>query len=135
MEALLQRLTASGKKLIVASSKPEIFARKILEHFQLEQYFNDICGATLDGSRSAKADVIQYALDKNGIRDYAQVIMVGDRRHDIEGAKQVGIRSVGVLYGFGDREELMTAGADLIAETVAEVYEVITQLTRINIDK
>ncbi len=128
MEELLQGLKNSGKKLITATSKPEIFARRILEHFHLDQYFDDICGATLDGSRSAKADVIRYALDKNGITDLNRVVMVGDRRHDIEGARKVGIVSVGVLYGFGSRTELAAAGADRIAETVPEVYDVIMQL-------
>ncbi len=128
MEELLRRLTDSGKKLVTATSKPEVFAREILEYFHLDQYFEDICGATLDGSRSAKADIILYALDKNGITDFNQAVMVGDRRHDIEGAKKVGIKSVGVLYGFGSRAELTNAGADLIAETVADVYDVIMQI-------
>lgn len=125
MDELLHKLKSSGKKIITATSKPELFAQKILEHFHLEQYFEDICGATMDGSRSAKAEVIRYALEKNGISELNKVVMVGDRLHDIEGAKQVGITSVGVLFGYGSREELEKAGADRIAETVPEVYDII----------
>jgi phosphoglycolate phosphatase len=128
MEELLQRLQAAGKKIITATSKPELFARRILEYFHLEQYFKDICGATMDGSRNVKADVIRYALEKNGIIDRSKVVMVGDRLHDIEGAKQVGIASVGVLYGYGSREELEKAGADRIAETVPEVYDILMSM-------
>jgi phosphoglycolate phosphatase len=125
MEELLSKLNKAGKKIIVATSKPEVFARKILEHFHLVQYFYDICGATLDGSRSDKEQVIRYALEKNGITDLSSLVMIGDRKYDIEGAKAVGIASVGVLYGFGDRYELENAGADRIAETVESVYDII----------
>lgn len=128
MEELLHKLKSSGKKIITATSKPELFAQKILEHFHLEQYFEDICGATMDGSRSAKSEVIRYALQKNGIQELSKVVMVGDRLHDIEGAKQVGIASVGVLYGYGSREELEKAGADRIAGSVPEVYDMIMSI-------
>jgi phosphoglycolate phosphatase len=128
MEALLAKLVKAGKKLIVATSKPEVFARRILEHFNLEHYFSDICGATLDNARGTKEEVIRYALEKNGIIDYSSVVMVGDRRHDVEGAKSVGIASIGVLYGFGSREELEKAGADRIAETVEDIYDTVIRL-------
>lgn len=128
MEELLRKLKNAGKTMITATSKPEVFAIRILEHFHLDQYFEDICGATMDGSRSAKEEVIRYALDKNGITDYSKVVMVGDREHDIEGAKQVGIASIGVLYGFGSKEELEAAGADRLAPTVAGLYDVIMDL-------
>jgi phosphoglycolate phosphatase len=125
MEELLSRLKRAGKILIVATSKPEVFARRILEHFGLIGYFEDVCGATLDFSRSAKEDVIRYALEKNGLTDYSDIVMVGDRRHDIEGAKAVGLASLGVLFGYGSREELEEAGAGGIAETVEEVYDIV----------
>ena len=128
METLLSRLKAEGKTLIVATSKPEEFAKIILEHFELSGYFDDICGATLDYSRSTKEQVIRYALDKNQITDYSEVVMVGDRLHDIEGAKAVGLASVGVLYGYGSREELEEAGADQIAESVEKLYDIIMKM-------
>jgi phosphoglycolate phosphatase len=125
---LLIKLQKSGKILIVATSKPEIYARRILEHFELDDCFTDICCATLDNSRGTKEEVIRYALEKNHITDHSLAVMVGDRLHDIEGAKKVGIACVGVLYGFGDREELTKAGADKIAETVQYLYDVILNL-------
>jgi phosphoglycolate phosphatase len=127
MEELLIKLKATGNKIIVATSKPEIFAKGILEYFGLEQYFDDICGSNLDATRAEKEEVIRYALEKNGISDYSSVIMVGDRCYDIIGAKSVGIASVGVLYGFGSREELEDAGADRISETVTDLYKVIME--------
>lgn len=128
MEELLTKLKAADKILIVATSKPEELAVRILEHFNLSQYFDDICGATFDDQRSQKDEVIRYALDKNGITEYDQTIMVGDRKHDIQGAKAVGLDSIGVLYGFGSREELTLAGAGHIAGSIKELYEVIMQL-------
>lgn len=126
MEEQLDRLKASGKKLIVATSKPEVFAKRIIEYFHLEGYFCDICGSTFDQSISKKSDVIRYALEKNGILDLTKIVMVGDRKYDIEGAKEVGLASIGVLFGFGSREELKLAGADKICEKVEDLYETIT---------
>lgn len=128
MDELLRKLRATGKKLITATSKPEVFAKRILEHFGLDHYFDDICGASMDNSRIDKEDVIRYALEKNGIRDLSEVIMVGDREHDVIGAHKVGIASLGVLFGYGSRQELEEAGADRLALTVAEVYDVIMSM-------
>ncbi|MBH1941877.1 HAD family hydrolase [Mobilitalea sibirica] len=128
IELLLSKLKEAGKMIIVATSKPEVFARKILEHFHIEVYFDDICGAAIDDTRSKKEEVIRYALERNRIADLDKVVMVGDRKYDIEGAKAVGIASIGVLYGFGSKEELMVAGADGLAETVDELYDVIIHL-------
>ncbi len=128
MERLLTDLRASGRKLYVATSKPGEFAVKILEHFHLAQFFEDICGATMDGSRSTKEEIIRYTMDRNGITEREKIVMVGDREHDVHGAKAVGVASVGVLYGFGSREELQTAGADTVAESVAEVFDAIACL-------
>ncbi len=124
----LEKWKAAGKILIVATSKPEVFARQVVEHFGLDEYFTDVCGSTLDGSRSTKEEVIRYAIEKNHITELNQAVMVGDRLHDIEGAKAVGIDSVGVLYGFGSREELEEYKADKIAETVDELYDIIMNL-------
>ncbi len=125
VEKVLEALVAEGKKLILATSKAEKFAILIMEHFGLDKYFSDMCGTSLDGLRGKKADVIHYALEKNQIRDKDEVIMVGDRLHDIAGAKENGIKSIGVLYGFGDREELELAGADKIAQDMEELKHIL----------
>ncbi|NLP15979.1 MAG: HAD-IA family hydrolase [Clostridiales bacterium] len=128
MERLLTRLKQAGKYLIVATSKPEELAVKVLEGFHLENYFDDICGASFDTSRESKAAVIKYALEKNSITNLDKVVMVGDRKYDILGAKEAGISSIGVLYGFGSEKELREAGADRIVATVEEVYEAIMEM-------
>jgi phosphoglycolate phosphatase len=125
MQEFLKKLKATGKTLIVATSKPEVFAKRILVYFELDTYFDDVCGATMDNKRSTKEEVIRYALERNDVRDYSKAVMVGDRMHDVEGAKAVGIDSIGVLYGFGSREELEMAGAGHIAETLEELYKII----------
>lgn len=118
---MLEALKAMGCRLIVATSKPEKFANIILEHFDLKKYFDFVAGATMDSSRSRKADVIAYALENCGISDVASAIMVGDREHDILGAKELGMDSIGVLVGYGSREELEKAGATFVAETLMDV--------------
>lgn len=122
---LLKELKEQGKILVMATSKPENFAKMIAEHFGMEPYFTVIAGSMYEGGRTDKAEVIQYALDLAGITDLRDVVMVGDRKHDIEGAKTCGVDSVGVLYGFGNREELERAGADWIVETVDELRELL----------
>ena len=122
IESLLADLVAAGKMLLVATSKPQIFAERILVHFGLDKYFTHICGVALQAPRGySKADVIRDALDRAGVSDLTTAVMVGDRHHDIDGAKVVGMDSIGVLYGYGDREEHEAAGADAIAESVAEL--------------
>lgn len=122
---MLKRLKEAGKLLFVATSKPEEYSKIILEHFHMDQYFTDICGATMDNSRCTKEEIIRYALEKNHIMVRNDVVMIGDRLHDIEGAKKNGIASIGVLYGFGSREELEQYGADQIAESVEALYRII----------
>jgi phosphoglycolate phosphatase len=125
VEKLLQQLKESGKKLIIATSKPEEFTLKILAHFDLLKYFDYVAGTTMDGSRGEKADVIRYAIEISGIQDRSQAIMIGDRKYDILGAKENGLDSIGVLFGFGDREELSEAGANYIAENVEDILKYI----------
>lgn len=125
IDRVLKTLKDSGKKLYVATSKPEVFAKKILEHFNLDFYFEFIGGADLAETRVKKGDVIRYVLEENRITDLERVIMVGDRKHDILGAKEAGIASVGVLYGYGNREELLEAGADFIAESVFDLQNLL----------
>ena len=122
IESLLADLVAAGKMLLVATSKPQIFAERILVHFGLDKYFTHICGVALQAPRGySKADVIRDALDRAGVSELTTAVMVGDRHHDIDGAKVVGMDSIGVLYGYGDRTEHEAAGADAIAESVAEL--------------
>ena len=119
VENLLRELKAQGKTVVLATSKPETFASEILKHFHLYAYFDFIAGATMDGSRGEKGDVIAYALQSGHVAGKA--VMVGDRNYDIIGAKENGLDSIGVLYGFGGREELTDAGATYLAETVEDI--------------
>ena len=125
IEDLLKNLKAQNKSVILATSKPEVFAVEILKHFQLDKYFDFIAGATMDETRVKKADVISYALDSCKISDLSAAIMIGDREHDILGAKQIGLDSIGVLFGYGSREELEAAGATYIASDVADILKYI----------
>lgn len=121
IEELLAKARQNGKTVILATSKPEIFARRILDYFKLSDYFSFIAGSGLDGSLHTKTDVINYILQSNKIADLSSVIMIGDRKHDIIGAKNAGIDSIGVLYGFGDYDELSEAGATHIVKDIAEL--------------
>lgn len=118
---MLESLRARGMKLIVATSKPEEFAVKILEHFDLAKYFDLIAGASMDETRVKKGEVIAYAVSEAGVEDLSDAVMVGDRRHDMIGAQEEGLDSIGVLYGYGDREELEKSHATYIVETVKDL--------------
>ena len=119
----LPRLRDAGKVLCVATSKPEPFARAIADRFGLAECFDFVGGASLDDTRTKKAAVIEYVLASVGSPKPEQVLMVGDRRHDVEGAAAFGIDCVGVLYGYGSREELTTAGACFLAEQPADIAD------------
>ena len=121
---LLEKLKNDGKTVIMATSKPEIYARQIAEHFDIAKYFDYMAGSELSGVRIAKNEVIDYALEILGITDRESCIMIGDRLHDINGAKKAGMRSIGVLWGYGSREELEGAGADYICEKVEDILQV-----------
>lgn len=127
IEDLLKSLKKVGRKLIVATSKPGVYAERILDHFKLSQYFTGIVGSNLDGTRVKKYEVIKYALDNYNISDLSKVIMIGDREHDVIGAKEAGIKCIGVLFGYGDRTELEKAGADYIAATVGDIGEILNK--------
>ena len=122
IEDMLISLNKVGKNLYLATSKPEIFAKKILEHFNLDSYFKDIVGSELNGDRVEKAEVIKCVIDRHKIKN---ALMVGDRCFDILGAKENGISSCGVLYGYGTKEELRNAGAEHIVESVAELKKIL----------
>ena len=119
---LLTRLKASERSLVVATSKPEVFALEILRHFDLYKYFDFVAGATLNDVRNQKADIIKYALETLNITEKKSAIMIGDRKHDIIGAKETGLDSIGVLYGYGTYDELKNAGATYIADTPADIW-------------
>mgnify|MGYP004464692221 CR=1 FL=1 len=115
---VLGQLKAAGAQLYIATSKPEPFAKRIAEYFDLAQYFDGIVGSTLDEKITKKSQVIDLVLSQIG-KDYqGKTIMVGDREHDVNGAKENGLPCIGVLYGYGSREELENAGAVGISATV-----------------
>ena len=113
--ALLETLQCHGHRLFVATSKPEAMSVEILEKFGLARYFEQICGASLDGSRESKADVIAYLLGLTG--QFSDVVMVGDTHYDISGAKAHGIPAIGVAWGYGLVDDMIAAGAVAIAKT------------------
>ena len=127
VDKLLADLKDCGKMVVLATSKPTVFANVILEHFDLKKYYDVISGSELDGVRVKKGDVIAYALEQiakiEGVDsiDRTLAVMIGDREHDILGAKENGLDSIGVLYGYGDRAEHEAAGAGYIVETVEEL--------------
>lgn len=122
IEELLKTLKGKDYILAVATSKPEVFAVEILEHFGLKDYFTFIGGSLLDGNRTKKADVIKYVMESLEIvGEKSKIIMIGDREHDIIGAKANGIDSIGVRYGFAEGEELQEAGATYILNRVEDL--------------
>lgn len=124
-EETLKALKASGKTIALATSKPEEFAIKILEHFDLAKYFDHICGATFDNSRNTKEAVLEYAVKSAGVTDLSTAVMVGDRMHDIDGAKYVGMDSIGVEYGFAEEGELAAHGATFVVPELKDILPII----------
>ena len=122
---MLQSLKEQGHRLFVATSKPEVMAIEVLRHFDLDGYFEQIAGATLDGSRSHKADVITYLLGLTG--DVGQTLMVGDTAFDVIGAAAHGISTIGVSWGYGTVEDMEKAGAVAIAHSMEELVALINQ--------
>lgn len=118
---LLEELKRQDKMLVLATSKPEFYAKQILDRYALTKYFDFIAGASMDESRNKKGDVIKYAMKLAGINELSETLMIGDREHDILGAKENGIDSLGVLYGYGNREEHQKAGATYIADSVSDI--------------
>ena len=116
----LAELKGAGLRLFVATSKPEPLSLRILEHFDLLPYFEAVAGSTMDEQRTKKGEVIAYALQTFHL-DPAETVMVGDRKHDVIGARENGLPCLGVLYGYGSREELTEAGAATLAADVGEL--------------
>ncbi len=125
IDGALSQLKDGGCTLVLATSKPEKFALRILEHFDLARYFTLICGASMDEKRNTKDAVIGYALDKLGNPDVSRIVMVGDRHHDVQGAAVFGIPAIGVLWGYGSRDELEQAGAETVVSDMAEMVRIL----------
>lgn len=122
---MLEELQKQGKKLVIASSKPEKFVLQILEKFQLRSCFCEVVGATMNETRTAKAEVIQEALTRLHLTDAdkPEILMIGDRKHDVEGAAACGIDCLGTTIGFAAPGELEAAGAAYVVNTVEEMRE------------
>ncbi|EJQ11809.1 phosphoglycolate phosphatase [Bacillus cereus] len=118
---LLQELKDAGNRLFVATSKPTVFAKQVIEHFQLTTFFEEIVGSNLDGTRIKKEEIIAHILQTNEELKKEEMVMIGDRKHDVIGANRNGIASIGVLYGYGSEIELSDAGAVHIVKDVEEL--------------
>ena len=127
---VLAGLAAEGRRLAVATSKPTVFAEKVLEHFELRGWFEAVAGAELDGTRSRKSEVIAHALALLDGEASRTGVMVGDRQHDIVGAHEAGVSSIGVLWGYGGIEELILAEPDRLAGAVDELPALIAEVAR-----
>ena len=122
---LLKSLKKANKQIILATSKPEIYAEKIARKFGFYDLFDNISGALLDGSRIEKSDIIAYALDRIGNPDIATCIMIGDTAFDVIGAANLGMDSIGVTYGYGKSEDIESAGATYMANSPYEIKKIL----------
>ncbi|PAE31569.1 HAD family hydrolase [Bacillus sp. 7884-1] len=120
---LLKSLKEQQFTLVVATSKPTVFSEKILKYFNIDQYFDLVVGSNLDGTRTSKTEIIQYILDKYNEYKLDNFIMIGDRKHDIIGANNTGIDSIGVTYGYGSFDELSHSNPKYIVKSVEELTE------------
>jgi phosphoglycolate phosphatase len=125
VEDVLTALRQSGHRLFVATSKAHVFADRIIDHFDLRRHFERVFGAELDGTRADKTDLLAYALNAASI-DSARALMVGDRSHDMIGARNNGMKGIGVLYGYGSEQELTAAGASCLCPTPSAVLHCIS---------
>lgn len=122
IDVLFQKLKNAGKKIVLATSKPLFYAEQIVERIGIKDFFDDLCGATMDETMNKKEDIIRFIMEKN---DYEKesMLMVGDRNHDIKGAFYNDVEAMGVLYGYGSYEELKQAGCKLFAASVEDLSE------------
>ncbi|KKJ76413.1 HAD family hydrolase [Kiloniella litopenaei] len=127
IELLLTELREKNIPLYVATSKPEIYAIQIVEHFKLDKFFERIFGSELDGKRSNKAELLEYALSETGCCP-SKSLMIGDRKHDAMGAQHNGMISVGVTYGYGTASELKTAGVQHLIDKPLDLLDLMASL-------
>ena len=127
IKKMLKGLKESGIRLFVATSKPEDVMNDIVSHFGLREYFDGVYGASLDSKRNKKTMVIKYALENSKVNP-TESVMVGDHKHDVNGAKDNGLKSVAVTYGYGDLEELKNSRPDYMVDTVKELRELLFSL-------
>ena len=127
IKELLEKLSDNGYCLYIASSKPTHYVEKVLKHFGIFEFFTSLSGDTLEGGHGDKEELINCVLNENSIEDRSGVIMVGDRSFDIEGAIKCNVDSIGVLFGYGTKEELEEAGATFIAENSQDIWEIISR--------
>lgn len=124
IEEMLSKLKEMGYTLAIASSKPEFYVRKILDHFGVAQYFTEMGGSEMDGRRTDKAEVIEEVLRRMNMGDHReQVIMIGDKEHDVYGARKAGLECISVSYGYGTAEELMQAKPLKIVDSAQEIVD------------
>jgi phosphoglycolate phosphatase len=124
---VLTSLRQSGHRLFVATSKAHVFAERIIDHFGLREYFEEVFGAELDGTRADKSDLLAYALKATSV-DPSRTVMIGDRSYDMIGARNNGLRTIGVLYGYGSQEELITAGASQLCASPAAILDCLSNI-------
>jgi phosphoglycolate phosphatase len=122
---VLTTLRQSGRRLFVATSKPHVYAERIIDHFDLRDYFEHVFGSELDGTRADKSDLLAYALNAASV-DPPRATMIGDRSHDMIGARNNGMKGIGVLYGYGSEQELTAAGASHLCATPKAVLDCIS---------
>jgi phosphoglycolate phosphatase len=120
IDDVLTALGNSGHRLFVATSKPHVFADRIIDHFGLRHHFERVFGSELDGTRVDKGDLLEYALNEAAV-DPSRTLMIGDRSHDMVGARNNGMGAIGVLYGYGSKDELIGAGASHVCATPAAI--------------
>lgn len=124
MEQTLKTLQKAGAGLYVVTSKPTVYAEKILQHYGLASYFKTICGVDFKHDQEKKQDLLQSVIDRYGIKDLSVCAMIGDRSYDMEAAKSVGTAAIGALFGFGSAQELKETGADALAQSPQDILRI-----------
>jgi len=132
--ALLTRLRERDVRLFVATSKPHVYASRIVEHFDLLRYFEKLYGSELDNRNADKRDLLKHLVASEGI-DPARAVMIGDREHDAIGARSVGLPAIGVTWGYGSREELLATGVARLVDRPEELEEAIVALAGVPISR
>jgi phosphoglycolate phosphatase len=125
IESLLTELKLANYRMFVATAKAHPYARLILRHWRLESFFEDVHGSELDGTRSNKADLLKWIIETNQLTPLESILMIGDRQHDVIAAKKNGLRSMGVGYGYGSKQELEEAGMDLFCQTIPDMRRIL----------